>query len=750
MTPAERTALATLVVMLTLAPAATAASPPGVLEQLPGEAGCIVDETETAIAGCDNTGRALNAAVATAVSPDGRHVYVASQGESLTVFDRDPATGALAQKAGEAGCIMDAASGVPGCDTGRALDTPRDVVVSPDGENVYVSTFSSDAVAVFDREPASGTLTQKEGAAGCIVDQPHADITGCDNTGRGLNGGFGMALSPNGESLYLAAETSNAVAAFDRHTGTGALAQLPGAAGCVVDAPSVDIATCDNTGRALHEPVDVTARGTVAYVAANTSDAIATLERDSTDGSLTQLAGTAGCVVNEPSTDVTDCDNTGRALDGPFSVALSPSGTHAYAIASNSSAVATFDVASVSGAAAQKPGEAGCTVDEDAVGVTACFNAGRGIGVATGVAVSGDGLTLYVTANGDDGIAAFDRDPVSGVLGQKAGAAGCIVNGPAVRDGCTTGARAMTDPFAVALSSDDESLYAASNAQHAVAIFRRDLVPVCEPLSATAGHNQATAIPLRCTDPNGDPTSLAAGAPVQGELGPVDQPAARVVYTPPTGFAGGDSFTYTATANGATSDPATASLDVLPGAAPVCASRSQSVAPARATTLALTCAAGGDPFTYAIVSPPARGTLGGIDQAAGLVGYTPGGGRSGPDSFTYGATSAFGTSTPAPFALDVLDPQVDRLLVALFQGRLRAQAGDRVRLRYVSTLEADVTLTVRRKRRVITRRRATARVGANAIGLRTRTPGLYRLRLTATNGDQRVSRSASLRVTKRR
>ena len=34
---------------------------------------------------------------------------------------------------------------------------------------------------------ATGTLTQKAGTAGCIVNEPHADITGCTNTGLALD-----------------------------------------------------------------------------------------------------------------------------------------------------------------------------------------------------------------------------------------------------------------------------------------------------------------------------------------------------------------------------------------------------------------------------------------------------------------------------------------------------------------------------------------------------------------------------------
>jgi DNA-binding beta-propeller fold protein YncE len=54
------------------------------------------------------------------------------------------------------------------CERGRALRLPVGVAVSPDGENIYVASEESDAVAVLDREPGGGALTQRRGASGCI------------------------------------------------------------------------------------------------------------------------------------------------------------------------------------------------------------------------------------------------------------------------------------------------------------------------------------------------------------------------------------------------------------------------------------------------------------------------------------------------------------------------------------------------------------------------------------------------------
>src|SRR5262249_42442556 len=94
-----------------------------------------------------------------AVSPDGLHVYIAGNADNAVVtFGRDPATGALTWLGAEQ-------NGVNGVD---GLDGPHEVLVSPDGRHVYVA--SDQSVAVFARDIATGHLTyvqhQKHGVGG--------------------------------------------------------------------------------------------------------------------------------------------------------------------------------------------------------------------------------------------------------------------------------------------------------------------------------------------------------------------------------------------------------------------------------------------------------------------------------------------------------------------------------------------------------------------------------------------------------
>jgi 6-phosphogluconolactonase (cycloisomerase 2 family) len=164
------------------------------------------------------------------VSPDGRHVYVASYfGNSVAVLSRDIATGRLVQSSDITGCVSE--DGTAGtCVDVTALVTPEFVTVSPDGKNVYAVTDTGNSVVVFSRERITGALTQLSGVAGCVSED---GTGGACAIGKGLLGGESAALSPDGKNLYLASRISGAVAVFSRNAMTGELTQLSGIAGCV-------------------------------------------------------------------------------------------------------------------------------------------------------------------------------------------------------------------------------------------------------------------------------------------------------------------------------------------------------------------------------------------------------------------------------------------------------------------------------------------------------------------------------------
>ena len=75
----------------------------------------------------------------------------------------------------------------------------------------------------------TGDLTQPAGTAGCVSETgagPCAD-------GHALDDPLGVAVSPDGKSVYVASSASDAVVRLNRNTTTGAITQPAGSAGCI-------------------------------------------------------------------------------------------------------------------------------------------------------------------------------------------------------------------------------------------------------------------------------------------------------------------------------------------------------------------------------------------------------------------------------------------------------------------------------------------------------------------------------------
>jgi DNA-binding beta-propeller fold protein YncE len=123
----------------------------------------------------------------------------------------------------------------------------------------------------------------------------------------------------------------------------------------------------------------------------------------------------------------------------------------------------------------QLAGKSGCV---SATGAGGC-STGRNLGGASSVAVSPDGKNVYVAA-GESGIAAFARNPTTGVLTQLPGAQGCI---SAAGGGCT-GARQATVLAQLLIAPDGHAVYARS--PNGVVVLTRDAGGV---LSQPAGAN---------------------------------------------------------------------------------------------------------------------------------------------------------------------------------------------------------------------------------------------------------------------
>ena len=118
--------------------------------------------------------------------------------------------GALLQVGGPGGCVTENASG-GSCLPGDGLVGASSVAVSPDGRRVYTAAFHTlrGGLAEFSRATISGALTE----TGCVA----TGVRRCQPA-RATKGAHGVAVSPDGRSVYVAAQAASGggVAVFRR------------------------------------------------------------------------------------------------------------------------------------------------------------------------------------------------------------------------------------------------------------------------------------------------------------------------------------------------------------------------------------------------------------------------------------------------------------------------------------------------------------------------------------------------------
>jgi 6-phosphogluconolactonase (cycloisomerase 2 family) len=289
--------------------------------------GC-VDDNDTGADGCAVSADGLKAAIAVAVSPDGKSVYVAGQGDdALVLFNRDSQTGALTP----AGCIDDNDTGAETCaQTADGLDVPRDVVVSADGGSVYVVSQGDSAISAFGRDTQTGGLTP----LGCIDDNDNG-LDNCSQSVDGLGNARGVAVSPDGTSVYAAGQDDDALVAFGRDTGTGALTP----AGCIDD-NDTGSDTCAQSADGLDgiRGVVVSPDGRSVYVVAENDNSVTGFNRDQQSGALTF----SQC-VDDNDTSPETCSGSTDGLEHVFALSISPDGRSVYAQSEIDNAVVIFD-----------------------------------------------------------------------------------------------------------------------------------------------------------------------------------------------------------------------------------------------------------------------------------------------------------------------------------------------------------------------------------------------------------------------
>ncbi|GIG23630.1 hypothetical protein Cch01nite_43540 [Cellulomonas chitinilytica] len=170
---------------------------------------------------------------------------------------------------------------------------------------------------------------------------------------------------------------------------------------------------------------------------------------------------------------------------------------------------------------------------------------------------------------------------------------------------------------------------------------RADAPPTAVPQTVTVPAGAPTDVVLRGSDPEGDTLTFAVTSPpAHGTL--TGTPPA-LVYTPESGFAGTDAFTFTVSDARSTSAPVTVTLVVVPGVPPVIGPDSAVVSPGGSVLIDVlandTATAGLDPGTLEVTVAPERGTA---TVENGAVRYTAAAEGTDPAVFGYRVCDTLG------------------------------------------------------------------------------------------------------------
>jgi DNA-binding beta-propeller fold protein YncE len=418
----------------------------------------------------------LDFAYQVAISPDGKNAYSVAVNGDLIEYSRNQANGSLTQigcfsslpKSTEPNCAGE--GGAHAEMEVAAVAEPAAVAISADGTSVYVISQGNNTIAEFSREAGSGLLAK----TGCITHE--ASLSECEATeAKGLDLPYGLAVSADGENVYVASFGEEAVGEFKRNTETGKLTQLSSPNECIGKG-------CGTAAIGLKEDIGVVVSpdGRNVYVAAGakgTEGDIAEFARGA-EGALEQLPGEEGCISEL----VAGC-KVAAHVEGSEDLLVSPDGNNVYANSYPGGASAVIELKRTeSGELEELASPNECISSETLAG---CAKAER-VGGPLGLAISPDGDEVYATSANENSVAAFARG-AEGALEQLPG-------NPCVTDEASGCGGAPFDSlfglrFArrLTVSPDGTNVYVAGQEAHAIVVLARTVKPIVSRIDLSYG-----------------------------------------------------------------------------------------------------------------------------------------------------------------------------------------------------------------------------------------------------------------------
>jgi 6-phosphogluconolactonase (cycloisomerase 2 family) len=349
----------------------------------------------------------LGSPVAVAISPDGASVYaIGATTSSLVVLDRDGTSGMLSFVEVFEAYLF----GTQDPNEIIGMFNPTAVVVSADGAQVYIASPFDDTVLRFDRNGTTGALTYVE-----ILEDGVGGVSG-------LDGAAYLAISPDGANVYVAARTDDALTTLNRNGTTGALS-------------FADTDDAGGEGLDFVETVVVSPDGSLVHGVSSRDRSLVAFTRDGGSGALSFSA-----VRDEPAGDVV-------GLSQIRSLSIDPGGTHIYTAGAEDDAIGVFNLDpstySLRFIEAQQNGVDGV----------------RGLTDVNDVLVSPDRRHVYAVSQVEGVVASFN---VIGAQGQ-------------LQFGRTTSAPGIAGAAALVMSADGRHLYVAGRSADSIVVFHRDL-----------------------------------------------------------------------------------------------------------------------------------------------------------------------------------------------------------------------------------------------------------------------------------
>jgi hypothetical protein len=286
-----------------------------------------------------------------------------------------------------------------------------------------------------------------------------------------------------------------------------------------------------------------------------------------------------------------------------------------------------------------------------------------------------------ITLTGDDGdpdvtqtlTFAIAAGPAHGTLIGFDAATGAVTYRPAANYN-------GPDSFTFTVTDNGTPSLTSAPATVSISVAAVNDAPTATPQVVAA--TEDTDQPITLTGDDGDPeltqalTFAIAAGPAHGSLVGFNAATGAVAYRPALNYNGPDSFTFTVTDDGTPAlssvAAATVTINVAPvNDAPTTSGASITVGQGAGVSGTVTASdVDGDTLTFAVATPPAKGTVTAYNAANGSFTFTASASASGADSFTYSVSDGHGGQVIGTVSITIIAGKPPVVTVTPLQGTI--------------------------------------------------------------------------------